>query len=243
MQNENISPIDGDLLGTFDPQAGIWVDFTDLSRRFYEKSYYGSLYTEKKQPLLDSFNLVVEDSNGEFKIKDNIATVDKRPAYILLHPLEALYLIEREKLQVSLESTNTPITFDGLLEKAMAEDAEIWQKFIVYRDIRHRGYIIRIGYGGAAEFRVFQRGARFAKDSAKFVFFIIKDGVPVVLGKLENLVNQVLGDRKKLILAIFDKLGDSTFYELEQIKFSPITTFEEIWNRETKIKTLEDSSE
>ena len=119
------------------------------------------------------------------------------------------------------------ITFDGLLEKAMAEDAEIWQKYIVYRDIRHRGYIIRIGYGGAAEFRVFQRGARFAKDSAKFVFFIIKDGIPVVLGKLENLVNQVLGDRKKLILAIFDKLGDSTFYELEQIKFAPVCSFDD----------------
>ena len=243
MQKENISPTDGELFGIFDPQAGIWVEFTDQSRRFYEKSYYGSLYTTNKQPVLDSFNLVEEDTNGEFKIKDNISSRDKRPFYILLHPLEALYLIEREKLQVSLESNDVIITFDGLLEKAMTEDAEIWQKYIVYRDIRHRGYIIRIGYGGAAEFRVYQRGARFAKDSTKFVFFIIKDGIPVVLGKLENLVNQVLGDRKTLILAIFDKLGDSTFYELEKIKFSPVTSFEEIWDNKVELSRPEDSSQ
>ena len=241
MQNENTSSTDLELFGVFDPQVGIWVDFTDQSRRFYEKSYYGSLYTGEKTPVLDSFNLVEEDPNGEFKIKDNIAAKSKRPVYILLHPLEALYLIEREKLKVSLEIGSEIITFDGILEKAMANDAEIWQKYIVYRDIRHRGYIIRIGYGGAAEFRVFQRGARFAKDSAKFVFFIIKDGIPVVLGKLENLVNQVLGDRKKLILAIFDKLGDSTFYELEQIKFAPVSSFDEVWNKKTEISKSEDS--
>jgi tRNA-intron endonuclease, archaea type len=243
MQKETESSIDSELLGKFDPEYGIWVKFTDESRRFYEKSYYGSLYTEKKSLVLDSFNLIEEDENGDFKIKDNISTVEKKPFYILLHPLEALYLIEREKLQVSLKQDDSSVSFDGLLEIAMENDPEIWQKYIVYRDIRHRGYIIRIGYGGTAEFRVFQRGARYAKDSAKFVFYIIKDGVPVVLGELENLVNQVLGDRKKLILAIFDKLGDSTFYELEQIKFSPVNSFEDIWNNTVEILKPKDTND
>ncbi len=242
MQFENALSSENELQGIYDPQMGIWVHFTDQSRRFYEKSYYGSLYTYKKQPILDSFNLVEEDDNGEIIIKDTEVAKDKRPAYILLHPLEALYLIERKKLIVNDERNIISINFDGLLERVMEIDPEIWQKYIVYRDIRHRGYIIRIGYGGAAEFRVFQRGAKFAKDSAKFVFFIIRDGVPVVLGKLESLVNQVLGDRKRLILAIFDKLGDSTFYELEQIKFSPVNSFETIWNNQVDILNDEDSS-
>jgi tRNA-intron endonuclease len=241
MQKENTSPTDMELLGIFDPPYGVWVEFTDQSRKFYEKSYYGSLYTANKQA--DSFNLVEENKEGEFLIKDDGVPADKKPAFILLHPLEALYLMERDKLIITSEYTQQPITFDRLLEEIMGNDPQIWQKYIVYRDIRHRGYIIRIGYGGAAEFRVFQRGARFAQDSAKFVFFIIKDGIPVVLGKLENLVNQVLGDRKKLILAIFDKLGDSTFYELEQIKFSPVNSFETIWNIKAELRNQEDLSE
>ena len=104
----------------------------------------------------------------------------------------------------------------------MEFDSRIWQKYIVYRDIRHRGYIIRVGFGGSADFRVFTRGAKFARDSAKYVYFIIQDGIPVALNELENVVNQVLGDRKNLILAIFDKLGDSTFYQLERFKFKKI---------------------
>jgi len=243
MYAENTSITDLELFGDFDPPNGIWVEFTDQSRKFYEKSYYGSLYTISKQPILDSFHLVEEDNEGGFRINDQSTSVEKRPAFILLHPLEALYLIERNKLSVNSKNTEQKITFDGLLEEIMGADPQIWQKYIVYRDIRHRGYIIRIGYGGAAEFRVFQRGARFAKDAAKYVFFIIKDGIPVVVGKLENLVNQVLGDRKKLILAIFDKLGDSTFYELEQIKFSPFNTFDTIWNTKVELKNQDDLSE
>jgi tRNA-intron endonuclease len=243
MQKETKSQDDSELQGKFDPEFGIWVKFTDESRRFYEKSYYGSLYTKNKTLVLDSFNLIEKDENGDYKIKDDISAPDKRPFYILLHPLEALYLIEREKLQIFLEQDNSLISFDGLLEVAMEKDPEIWQKYIVYRDIRHRGYIIRIGYGGTGEFRVFQRGARYAKDSAKFVFYIIKDGIPVVLGELENLVSQVLGDRKKLILAIFDKLGDSTFYELEQIQFSPIKSFEDIWNNSVEILKPKDKND
>ena len=126
MEKENLSTTDNELLGKFDPQNGVWVDFSDQSRRFYEKSYYGALYTEKKKPVLDSFNLVEEDSNGDFKIKDTIRSPDKKPAYILLHPLEALYLIERTKLTVT-SAESQEISFDKLLEVVMGEDPQVWQ--------------------------------------------------------------------------------------------------------------------
>ncbi|MCP4763636.1 MAG: tRNA-intron lyase [archaeon] len=213
----------------------VWVRFEDDTRKFFEKSYYGNLYNSDFEPILDSFEYVEldETSNSlEIQAGKNIPK-NKRPAFIVLNGIEALYLIERQKLTLTDVDGNS-LNFNDLIQKNMEVDPRIWQKYIVYRDIRHRGYIIRLGFGGNADFRVFARGAKFAKDSAKYVYFIIQDGIPVALNELEGVISQVLGDRKNLILAIFDKLGDSTFYQLESFKFNKIDNFEGIWNKESR---------
>lgn len=155
--------------------------------------------------------------------------------FLAFHPMEALYLIERKKMRVYSESLQE-IGFDELLQRNIRIDPKFWQKYIVYRDIRFRGYIIRIGYGGDADFRVYARGAKFSKNAAKYVYFIIREGIPVPLSKLQAIVNQTSSDRKELILAIFDSLGDSTFYQLENVKFNTITDFDEIWNKESELE-------
>jgi tRNA splicing endonuclease len=249
----------------------VWVRFTDESRRFFEKSYYGNLFNKDFRQIASSLEDIPTIPNES--TKESIEP-SKRPEYISFHPLEALYLIERQKLLVhKFPKKNETLSsnlfqdldqkdnkdnkenkenkdlysFNDILEISMDTDSRVWQRYIVYRDMRHRGYIIRVGYGGSADFRVFDRGAKHSKDSAKFVYFIIQDGIPVALNELESIVNQVLGDRKELILAIFDKLGDSTFYELEKFKFSKVSSFDEVWNKETKImvpkkKTNENSN-
>ena len=210
------------------------VPFNDNTRKFFERSYYGNLYNSDMELILDIFENVVEDTESNaFQISDKADIPrNKKPAFILLNSIESLYLIERQKLKVFTDD-GTEMSFNDLIEITMKSDQRIWQKYIVYRDIRQRGYIIRAGYGGRADFRVFARGAKFAKDSAKYVYFIIQDGIPVALNELDGVVNQVLGDRKNLILAIFDKLGDSTFYNLQRFKFKKVTEFDKMWNRET----------
>lgn len=215
----------------------IWVPFADETRKFYERSYYGKLYNTDKKEIIYDFQMIEEDedSDGMVIMDKSKIPQDRTPEYIVFHPLEAQYLIEREKLIVKTEE-NHSVSFNELIELSMDVDPKFWQKYIVYRDIRHRGYIIRVGYGGKADFRVYQRGARFGKDSAKFVYFIIQDGIPVALNDLDAVVKQVIGNRKKLILAIFDKLGDSTFYRLEDFEFRSIGTFDEKWNIPAEFK-------
>ncbi|MBD3350999.1 MAG: tRNA-intron lyase [Candidatus Lokiarchaeota archaeon] len=219
---------------------GIWVEFSDNTRKFYERSYYGKLYNANKQEILSIFSLLEEDPKSKEMIIDEtkMESVDKRPKYIVLHPIEALYLIERGKLDLISEDGES-ISFNELIENAMDVNPKVWQQYIVYRDIRHRGYIIRVGYGGHADFRVYERGAKFAKDTSKYVYYIIRDGSPVPLNELDATVNQVLGDRKILVLAIFDTLGDSTFYKLEDFHFKNLQSFNEQWNSKVEIEIEE----
>ena len=236
----------------------IWINFEDNTRKFFEKSYYGEIYNEDKLPIYDKFEIMdVDTKTGIAEVKsDDKIPKKKRPVYIVFNALEALYLIERKKLIVKLRIAKNSnetvsknanengkdtekfenISFDKLLEMSMGKVSRIWQKYIVYRDIRQRGYIIRVGYGGKADFRVFSRGAKMSSDTAKLIFYIIQDGIPVALNELDQVVTQVLGDRKKLILAIFDKLGDSTFYELERFNFNKIKdNFDTLWEKDIEV--------
>lgn len=235
VDKDNKKILDTEIHGIYQNNQ-VWVLFDDNSRKFYEKSYYGLLYNEQKEELLSSHSILKKDINNESFViseEENLPK-SKKPYYIVLDPIEALYLIERKKLFLKDEQGHD-LLFNDLIERGMEKDSRIWQKYIVYRDIRHRGYIIRIGYSGKADFRVYARGAKFSKDTSKYVFFIIQDGIPVALDELDATVKQVLGDRKELILAIFDKLGDSTFYELENYTFANNGTFEERWNQKAKV--------
>lgn len=238
MSDENNSA-ESLMQGIYDDHQ-IWVTFADETRKFYERSYYGKLCNKDKVEIIYDFQMLEEDEDSDGMVITEKSKIpqSRTPEFIVFHSLEAQYLIERGKLEVSTKS-GSAISFNDLIERSMDLDPKYWQKYIVYRDIRHRGFIIRVGYGGKADFRVYERGARFGKDSAKFVYFIIQDGIPVALNELDNVVKQVIGDRKKLILAIFDKLGDSTFYRLEDFEFRTIGNFEDIWDTPAEYKPKE----
>ncbi|MHA1819875.1 MAG: tRNA-intron lyase [Promethearchaeota archaeon] len=276
---------DGKIEGIYRDRM-IWVKYSDESRRFYEKSYYGQIYNDNKERIWDIDNFLVEedevqdeqnvqrvggqeaikntedpqaiDKAGEtginlgrddinsgieegaqadnklLRIKKN-TPINKRPAFIVLEPIEALYLIERGKLDLKDES-GVELDFNKLLEISMEQDTLIWDKYVVYRDIRHRGYIIRIGWIGQADFRVFERGAKFGKASAKYIYYVIKEGISVELSKLERLIYRAFKERKDLVLAIFDRLGDSTFYKIKEYSFPRLKSFDELWNREVDLE-------
>ena len=70
------------------------------------------------------------------------------------------------------------ITFDfsSFLKILLKRDASVFTKFIIYRDLRTRGYIAKEGFGFGNDFRVYERGEYFKKP-AKYVIFGINEGI------------------------------------------------------------------
>ena len=134
-----------------------------------------------------------------------------------LECLEAILLQERKRINIYTESHEL-ITKEKLFELAAHTDDRVWVKYLVYRDLRQRGYIVRMGYGDGIDFRVYPRGSAREEDIAKFFIFILPEGDPVRLDILDRITRQTVQARKELILAIIDRLGDPTYYELEQFR-------------------------
>ncbi len=149
---------------------------------------------------------------------------------LVLEPIEVLLLCERNRVLLYLENDkkNALYDFEGLLEYFSQFDDRLWQKYIIYMDLRKRGYIVRAGYGEGIDFRVYKRGADFEKDSAKFLIYPVFEGYPIDLKELDKMSRVAMSSRKDLIVATVDRLSKPIYYS--------VTKFE-IMN---KIETNED---
>ena len=73
-----------------------------------------------------------------------------------LKPFESLYLLYCDKLKLSKGKKR--IDFDSLMQTCIKQDAESLTKFLIYRDLRTRGYTVKDGFGFGSDFRVYERG-------------------------------------------------------------------------------------
>ncbi|HEY7696257.1 MAG TPA: tRNA-intron lyase [Nitrososphaeraceae archaeon] len=140
---------------------------------------------------------------------------DKEDTDYFLETYEALYLLYLKKLVITNGSVDD---FGGLLKQALKHDKEIVTKFLVYRDLRSRGYVVKEGFGFGADFRVYERGG-YEKKRAKFVVFCINEGINVKVGELSKNVREIETMGKNAIAAVVERRGEVIYYKLANMKF------------------------
>jgi tRNA-intron endonuclease, archaea type len=141
---------------------------------------------------------------------------------------ETLLLMERQRIKVFYGQTliKTP---KNLLIHFDTNNNQIWAKYLVYRDLRQRGYIVRQGYGTDIDFRVFSRGASRTEDVAKYFIYILNEAKPISLDKLHTITAQALKSRKILVLAVVDRLGEPTYYTLDEFHLIENKQKKKVW--------------
>lgn len=141
---------------------------------------------------------------------------DKEDKDYFLATYEALYLLYLNKLVITNGSIDN---FGSLLKQALKYDKEIVTKFLVYRDLRSRGYVVKEGFGFGADFRVYERGG-YEKKRARFVVFCINEGINVKVGDLSKNVREIETMGKNAIAAVVERRGEVIYYKLTNMKFN-----------------------
>jgi tRNA-intron endonuclease len=134
---------------------------------------------------------------------------------LLLTFYEALYLLDKSLLEVEDEK-GRKIDFQRLLQCYEHVDENAWAKYLTYRDLRSRGYVIREGFGLGVDFRVYERG-EYGKDTAKYLILSIQEGKPISLEDLTNALKQCQSLKKELILVVMNRRGETVYYSVSQL--------------------------
>ena len=132
-----------------------------------------------------------------------------------LEPVELLHLIERKRLVVKRPDGES-IGPDFIVSELLDEDPDLWTRYLVFRDLRSRGYAVRQGFGSGIGFRVYSRGDKPGTASASQLVYVLKEGVPISLSDLDMVTQTAAGSRKKLVFALVDQNGEVNFYRVAQ---------------------------
>jgi len=141
---------------------------------------------------------------------------DKEGKQYFLQPYEALYLLHANKITV--KHKNGVIDFDKLVNVSLKQDEGAWTRFLVYRDLRSRGYVAKEGFGFGVDFRVYERG-EYGNKSAKYVVFGINEGTKMSIDKLNSTIEQIGRMGKEAVIAVIERRGEVIYYKVSKIRF------------------------
>ena len=139
---------------------------------------------------------------------------------LLLKSFESLYLLFTSRLALFRGKKN--IDFDSYLQICKKQDKDILTKFLVYRDLRTKGYTVKDGFGFGSDFRVYGKGD-FGEKGAKFLVFGLNEGKQEKLGKLQKKVEEITKMGKEPIIAVIQRQGEIIYYKISRINFHPNT--------------------
>ncbi len=129
---------------------------------------------------------------------------------------ETLFLLGKGAIEVKDEKTGKKLIFQELLKRFQSVDKDAWVRYLIYRDLRSRGYVAREGFGLGIDFRVYERGD-YGKGTAKHLIFGIQEGQPVSVEKLARTQQYVQNLKKNLILAVINRRGEIVYYSLSEL--------------------------
>ncbi|MEM5799664.1 MAG: tRNA-intron lyase [Candidatus Aenigmatarchaeota archaeon] len=135
--------------------------------------------------------------------------------------VEACYLLERKK--ISIKSENKVLDYKSFYEYCTDKEPEFHQKYVVYKDLRERGYLVKTGFKFGAHFRVYERGVKLkrgpkeAHEHTKFVVHAISEEDRFSYPELSRAVRLAQNIRAKMVWAVVDSENDVTYYEIVRV--------------------------
>jgi len=135
---------------------------------------------------------------------------------LFLKSFETLYLLYTKRL--ILKKNKKQIDFDFFMNFCQRTDSETLTKFLIYRDLRNRGYVVKDGFGFGSDFRVYERG-HYGEKGAKFLIFGLNEGQQEKMGNLQKKVEEITQMGKDPIIAVIERRGEVIYYKINKMNF------------------------
>ena len=93
-----------------------------------------------------------------------------------------------------------------------------YSKYIVYKDLRSRGLLVRTGFKFGTDFRVYERGDTLSKGHSRYLVHVIPEEYTCSFPELARAIRLAKGVHKDIIFAIVDEEGDVTYYLVDRVR-------------------------
>ena len=137
---------------------------------------------------------------------------------VLLSPEETVFMLEKKKDFTVKDARGKKYAYDALLRQFSAKDNDFGKKYLVFRDLRSRGFCVKPGFRGESQYRVYSRGDKPASAQAEWLVKCVTEESTFSFPQLDREIHAAQAIRKKTMYAISDKEGDMTYYVIDKAK-------------------------
>lgn len=153
-----------------------------------------------KSFLIDKINFQSLNSKGYGKKEGDIYTLDY---------YEALYLLEKGNILVLENNTNNKLSFEKIITKIKIDI----KNYLIYKDLRTKGYIVKSGLKYGFTFRVYDKGIKLKEDHSLWLVEGVFEKDKILIKDLTGKNRTAHSAKKKMILAIVDLENGITYLE------------------------------
>lgn len=139
-----------------------------------------------------------------------------------LNGFEALHLLELGRIKIL--KGEEYLSEEALLSYFVDILPQFTLRYLVYKDLRNRGYVVNLGSGSSFFFRLYARNTKPKTDGAKYYVTSLTEGGSIQLQELENLIQIAEKSSKVLLLGMVDAIGDVSYLQVTNIKPKELET-------------------
>ena len=188
-----------------------------------EKKVWEGELVENRVMIWDPAAVSLYDESGYGK-----PLPENEPNRLELDLVEAAYLVEKGRLKVFQRATDKKrrkwLKFEDLMRIGTERVNQFHPQFIVFRDLRERGYLVKTGLKFGTHFRLYDRGVKLKRgpkaphEHTKAIVHAVAEESAFSLPELSRAVRLAHNIRATMWWAVVDREGDCTYYEVKRLK-------------------------
>jgi|SRR3989344_4905689 len=155
--------------------------------------------------------VVADDKSHAHELYDKSRFGELKDNKMQYSLVESLYLIEKGKMNVKYD--DKLIKKDEFIKIAQKLEKDFWVKYIVFSDMRNRGYIVKTALKFGADFRVYDRGIKPGEDHAKWILFPVSESKGFTWHAFSAMNRVSHSTRKSLLIGVVDAESEVTYYD------------------------------
>ncbi len=159
--------------------------------------------------LIDDSVIIVDQKEGSQLFNKGNFGYPKSRGGLELDLVEATFLLECERLEVFYQGS--PMHFDELFNYASSVQEGFDVIYLVYRDIRQRGFIVKAETGDF-DLSVFPRGTTMSSARPIYMVRAVSERTALDITKFSAEISQTENRGKQLLYGVVDEEGDLTYY-------------------------------
>lgn len=155
---------------------------------------------------------VSSNSKKAFELFEKQRFGEKNGEKIFYTIYETLYLVEDKKLVVE------NLKEKELIKKFEKQDKKFQIKYLVFKDLRKKGNIVKTALKFGAEFRVYEKGSKINENHAKWIVFPVSENEKLTWQDFSAKNRIAHSTNKKLLIAIVDEENRVSYYEINWLR-------------------------